>query len=476
MNGYNNNSYVDKYDEILNVRDLIATILIKWRMVLLVIIASCLLCVGYSLFKGNKSKLSELEIAKSKLSESEAEQVDALFEEYNKYIEYEKNANKYYSKFYVSDDELNNLVLKKVFYRFYSSASGLKEQLIESTLSEDVYEKIKQVSSDSELFSDASMRVTVTSNDDKDSDIEGEAESLLELSIIAANKEECNTIQEIVEKSLNTQIINLQNIVPETSLSYMGEYYDKDLRGWVLQKQIEYATYIRSNNEIMTAFTNNQINTLSESQKAYFNALSASVNNEQVEPTESVSKRTVAKWMLIGFVLGTLLAVGYILIEYILSGVIKTNEDLVESYHIPVLAYINTSNKNYLFADTIRKLKNVNRTNDINKISYIATDITNLLTKQNVDSVYFASVDNTVLEKQHADIIANAICKTNPKTTVYYESIIDNETGLKELAAADCVVLFVELNKTERKSLEQYLNLCARYKALVLGAVTLENI
>ncbi len=253
------------------------------------------------------------------------------------------------------------------------------------------------------------------------------------------------------------------------------------------------------NMEHITAIQNNISSTrtrFTEDQKAYLAFLMGDTDiipgdtdtydhkaNVQTEEEAATGRHISKKYIVVGALLGLILAAIVIIIKYIATATIKTTSETEENLGLQVLGRFDGSNKFYDKRKTaldrwLRRVKQKNK----QKLSYdesiemVSAKIQIAAKKQEFKKVCFAVDSNVELRKvKNQGLLDDLTAKigTEPEIVVL-NNILGRSDALHDMAGADAVALVLQIENTRFTDAQYERMLCEGYGVPVLGAIVVE--
>ena len=480
-----NYSMVESEEMEIDLLDLFAELLKKWKQILIVGIVLGLLAMSYALMFGAKKpkevKPEQLERAINELSENDKLEVDALYSQKESYTKYKEQLQKYYSNYIFEDDEAMDYLIKIIRYNVTSSAAGSISIMSDFSLTPEIYEQIKLILSDGDEMTEVDVykHVGIGYSGDGGSYFRnwGEREDLIDnqgvlsVTIIAKNEGQCSRIQQIIDAALHEQFKLAQKIDPALTLTYIGETYKDDVRGWTVSQQNNWFSQIQNVDE-MVRNVETQIKALTTEQNDYYELLEKQ-NAEQAINPRGLSWK---KFLVIGGAVGVLLTIMYYAIRYVFDGKVKTEGELT-SMRVPVLNRIALKlAKNNWITRMVRKIRHIGEKDRAEEERMTSSDIALLAKKADAKSLYILRTSDNEEEIATAKTIQDQLMQEVPNCDVRVGNPLDNADELKAFGESGNIVLLVTVKEAKRSLVRKCLGLCARYKLPVFGAVTIERV
>lgn len=300
--------------------------------------------------------------------------------------------------------------------------------------------------------------------------------SLLTITIVAENENDCDAIAEIVKSKINAEMASVRSVFGDFDLTLASETYfenaDKDLI--TVQQQM-----MTSLNGLKTAISN-LINGMTDDQKSYYYAL---LDNEEiitsgkdetdttdafVMPEMTVPEITYVnvKYIVIGFFLGIVVACGWMMFKYIVSGNLRMVRDVQEVFGIAVLGCI-TTKKHKVFK------KPYDAFSEEEQVEMIVSGMQIVAEKEHMKSFYVTGTATStccmeVCKKiQEAAMNRGITCKDG-------KSVIYDPKSAEEMAKTDGVVLVEQIDVSNYEEIAREKELSKKYHVPVVGCVVIE--
>ena len=465
----------------INLKDLIAALIAKILPIAVCTILIGALSLGYAVIKGNNVEAeipTEEEIVEAReiLSSTDADIVDRIYAQYVSYTQYKESLQKYFDNFLFTEEDNESYIQMTSIFHMSSNVYGANSIFTSLALTPEIYDQISEILPDEETVSDIYQRVWISSgernglallNEDEDG-VFVPNEFTITVNVIAKSKEQCQEIEDIIDKALDAQLATLRTFDPNATLSFIGSNCSENLRSWVTARQNDAISQLNSVENTIKNFNNNQVNNLSAEQKAYYNLLIAR-DADQPLRIQGPSKK---KFLVIGAFGGFVLACGYVVLKYLFTTSIRTKEDISLAYNIPVLNTITIDGKKHpLFDKLIRRLRNIDGRSMGASIEMVASDIGILMDKSGTDSLYLIETSGSDDESSIAAKLVDKIKSENNNYDICVGKPLDSAEELKKMASADNVVLLAEIQKTKMDLTDKYYELFQRYGSNVLGSI-----
>lgn len=194
---------------------------------------------------------------------------------------------------------------------------------------------------------------------------------------------------------------------------------------------------------------------------------------QQVEKTASID----VKYLLLGALVGIFLACVWIAMCYILSGRIKSVQELGNIFGLRIFGSISLEKKKRAFSFVDRwldKLRKKRQRTLEQQYELVLTNLKVTCRKAKIEQVFFTtSMEMTDADRRLLEELQKRLEKEGVKSS-FGEDIVHNAGSLERMAEMEYVVLLEKTGTTDYADVEQELTLCVQQNAKVLGVVGVE--
>lgn len=476
----------DKYE--VDLRDLLAQLLYKAKWILIVMLIGMIVAAGFwkhtSVQVANEQVTDEdIDGAKKVLAAEQIDQVEYLYAQYLSYVEYRKSLQKYLSDSLYSDDDYDGNVGMTVLYFVDSDIKDVNQIFARLTLNDDIYEEIASVlGRSSQMMDDVYRRVSISNiqGDTSDSinvtldstEADETKKTILQVYLIAENKEQADQISEIIDKSIRKNLERLRSVDEGIKLSYIGNRYTSNIAGYIDSRQGSAISMLNSINDQISNHQINYVDKLESEEKSYYELLK---KRDELNADHPLMMPSLPKYLIIGMFLGAVLSVCWLMFKYILDGTIKTAGDMrSNSNEEPVVIYKKLP-KVALFGKLARLLVKPDPSDDSVQTAMSAADLAILLQKKDASSVYFIYDDETDSKHHLNEELRTALAKKAEGITVNTGNPLSDVSELETFSKAQVAVLLVQLKKDRRNAVKKWMQLCSRYAIPVIRTIAVEE-
>ncbi|MCR5090924.1 MAG: hypothetical protein K6C08_15605 [Oscillospiraceae bacterium] len=478
----------EKKETELDLQDLLAYLLVKWKKIIAFLVIGALLGCGGALINNHQKKepITEevLYEAREVLATDKAVLVDQLFFQYVSYKEFQEDMRDYYSNFAASDVSLDNTVQMRSEYYIVSTIKDLDTVFIKMAVTEADYQAMRDVAPDKEAGATIYDRISfTTAYNEKPDELKNntinntinisiqegqEIAYLINVELYGNSEEQCRDMMSIVEAAFRRETEKLKILDSEIKIETLGEQFDYNVADYVQtlrKKNIDRMT--TSEGELNDL--NNKVGKLSSEEKNYYNLLM-----EQYDEAFAVEEHvSLKKWTVIGAFLGVVIACCAVFFPYLLDGRVKSSSELEQDGRLLNRVFI--KGRRNLFGRWAADLIHADETDPTVKADMVATDINILMEKngknavmllcnqEDSDAVGFAEQVKARLQEKNGGL---KVCIGNPTRSV---------DELEMAAQADMGVAFAEMKKSKRSALREWRQICERYKLPLAGSVAVQR-
>ncbi len=207
-------------------------------------------------------------------------------------------------------------------------------------------------------------------------------------------------------------------------------------------------------------------NGLNQKQKEYYDLIDAYVNKRPLTAGPSIKKYTAA-----GVFAGFALIMAKLLAAYALKNTVNTGGELLNA-DIPVFGSVSLKDDaKGIVKGAVMKLRRADSFSSEERIDLLASDIEITAGKNHWQKLYFILTSDDAKEEE----IAEAVKAKIHGVEITAGRPASSSTGLRELSESDAAVLFVMFKETKNDTVENYLEICDRFRMPLAGAVTAEK-
>lgn len=492
-------------DREICTRDLIKSILLKWRWMIIWMIICVILLNGYNFIGTYKKAEAAKNIAANEVSEKEPDPITISKLE-------EKLSERERSEVKAAVMNYQNI------YNSYMNASEYNENSIRMNLDpnavpsiiltyyvnsnyEVTYPVIEKndptmdiITSYSKLLRENDMYNAI--RDELGWEIDSaylaeivtpasEGNSLLNITILGESQEFCEQLAGYVKKKIELFTPEVQDVYGEFDIVLTNEMYGEQVYTSLLTEQQTRLTGINN----LRIYLNNIGTNLNEEQKEYFYALLDGIVVQDEKDIEGDNVETSAmvipnveviniKISLLGCVLGILIVCIYGFAAYLVSPVLHTSEEIRINYEISVLGEFEIQeSKQTLFRKVDEFIisffdKHVPNLTEEDQYEIICLNIYGALKNAGMKRIFIGGSYNDE-RIEHVKLNLQNMLKKNIEDVQIGKSMLSDIDSLRKFTNADAVILLETKEKSRFSDIEKEMELCKTTNVAVVGMIVL---
>lgn len=302
------------------------------------------------------------------------------------------------------------------------------------------------------------------------------------INMVAENREDCQKIAEIVKSTIDQCLDSVRAVCGDFDIKLASEQFyetsDRDL----MSAQQSATTSLNS----LRSAINNLPYMMTDDQKTYYYAL---LDNEKMIDTGSEDetiteddseldvpvltvpevKYISLKYILVGLVAGAVCACGWIALRYLLSGKLRTADDLPEGFEINTLG--NVTLEKVKFPGFMKKSYYTMTKEE--QLSVIISEIQVTAEKENIHRLFItSSVMNDAL-KEIGKAISSGLDNEHLVCSVGETALYDPEE-IRSLSNADGVIFVEQIGVSKFEEIAKEKAVAGRAHTQILGCVVVE--
>ena len=470
----------------LDLRDMLAVLLLKWKTVLACFLVLAVLCCGFALVKNSRTAEKdqvtdeEIEEARSKLAENKAIDAERLFFQYLAYQELQRDLTGYYREFVSTSKNLTEEDVVQMRRKYYvtSGIENLGNLMATFTLGEEEYNTLRAIAPDEELGARIYNRVNISSWDSSRitvSNMPGTDKApiqyLFTLSVYGTSEAQCEDMMQIVDRAFLNQLDVLKPMDQGITVSFAGDDFNHNMLNYVTELRKQNIDKITSTDKELTDLAT-KVSKLDSDEQKYYNLMKKQYEESQIKAEEEISWK---KWTAIGGVLGLFLGAVVVFWPYLFDGRVKTAHELESSLSSMVLSCVTVKGKKKLFGKWAASLTGADDVDPAVKADMIAADLSVLMEKNGKKALYLLRAEEDENAVALAQQVKVRLQEKNREADITVGNPLSAAEDLEQLGAAELGVVFVELKKTKRNLLRQWRQICSRYRLPLAGSVTVQQ-
>ena len=294
---------------------------------------------------------------------------------------------------------------------------------------------------------------------------------------------DCNTIAEAIDQTLKKEKDNIAGLFGNFDLNLLGRTYYEETNSSIFNEQ---NNQINNLNNLLNSMRN-VANNLSNDQANYYEALLTERQAEAVEAgqiNEIITKKAEInssvirpKWILIGFILGALLAaVGYGFV-YILSRKLHLPEESEVYLGIPLLGSVICKKADRKGLDRFFFNLFKGRKRNFSKeesIELACAKLNALSVKNNVKQVFLSDVVMNAASETVSEELKKVLAVAG-LSAVYGKAAVYHADSVQKMALCEGAVLLLGTDVSSYEEIQKEKELCLRNGVRILGGIVLEE-
>ena len=467
----------------IDLRDLLADFLLKWKRILALLLIGALLGFGAAKMKAAKQVTEPvtlekaIENARARLSEDDTLMAEQLYFQYLGYRDYQKEMRSYYSNLAVGNKNIDKIVQMRAEYYIVSSIKVLDTLFIKMAVKEPDYQAMRDISPDEELGETIYDRVIFSTNKIISNPVitlpgqdDEESIYLIQVELYGTSEEQCREMMAVIEDAFRREAEELKVLDQNIHLESLGEQFNYNTAEHIQNLH-------KKNLDRMTAAEGelnnlkNKVSSLPANQKEYYDLL-VHEHDQTYSPTvgKQISQRN---WIVIGAAAGFVIAIASVFIWYLMNGKVQSPMEL-ELYG-RLLNRVFVKGKKNLFGRPAASLIHADNTDAAVKADIVATDLNIMMEKNAKTGLLLLCEKGNAVAADFAEQVKVCLQAKNGSLKVDIGNPLSSVAELEMIAQADMGVIFAETKKSERAVLREWKQFCERYQLLLAGTVAVRR-
>lgn len=462
----------------LDLRDMLATLFLRWKTLLFCLLAGALVFAGLTLRSAPRTTTvnfvteADVHTARQAVSEDRAEAVERLYERIKFYTDYLESIEREYDSFagYGAQGVPEDTVILQGNYYVASEIDNLESFFASSPLSEEDYDALRDLVPESTGAADIYDRVQFMADAGNSAGID-KGQYLFSITVYGSSEDQCSDMLTVAEHALQEKAAELRKVDPSIKFEPVGSRVTYDARSYM---QAQQDALWKRYSDVDSRLTNQQTKAkaLTGAEKTYYDKLAAL---DEGGTTVSSGGRSLKKWTAVGTVLGLFAGVVLVFWPYLFDGKIKTADELEYSLRSMVLNRVCIKGKQNLFSQWAARLTGADDVDPAVKADMVAADLGVLMEKNGKKAVYLLCAEEDAEAAALAAQVQARLQEKNPDADITVGNPLSTAEDLEKIGAAELGVIFAELKKTKRGMLRQWQQICSRYRLPLAGAVTVQK-
>ena len=457
--------YYDNSEIEIDLIDLFKTVLLnrKWLILLSVIGLAGGLVLGM-LKKPRIPAEEQKELCLEALTPTERENVENMYNSY-KVMNSTLDALKQRMAYYQDDSkDLEGYVFKRTAYVVHSDVFGITDLLSSYTLSQEEYRDLSQIMfGDTEHPELVNRRVSIWATNDgrsfwsSGSEIASPAEldQVFQVRVFALSRDAADQATDYIEQKIREKQADYAGKNAVFTIERLDEDYSEMRDDVIAELNSLIDSLVKdmyTQETQINTFKTNYISKLTEDSATYYSILDGTY--EEARAKEIEEGVSYAKYAVLGIALGLFLGAGAIVLQYILSGTVKTPSEMT---------WVLKGNLPYdMTAEGVKKAGP--------ECAALAGEDLLIKEKQNNISKLYVITDPKGEGNPNLDAVLKHLESGAP---ISCGNPIVSAQALHDLSEADGAVIVAVLKKRKRKEIEQLEQYCRNSGVKILGVIAL---
>ncbi len=497
----------NEHEEVIDTKSGFAYLLVKWKVIILAALVAGLLggVFGYvkKAAKPAETVLSyeeRVEKTRKALPEDTALYVEQLYGQYSEYGKILSDWNRYIDQSALQKMDPRNYVKRDLLYAVESDTPNAVSAFSSSLLGREEFEKMAQAMADkpsadsiSELvevsdaaavnqtgMSPAQQRVSDNVFTEPSGGETADRRNMMNIRFFAASEEDVDAMQKVIEARILERQAELQKGGAAMTVRKVDETTQVNDAKWLLNMQQTALTPMITMQNNRNNFIKNAIDVLSDKEAAYFALLGAEDTASATASAKThVNKKDVIKFAAVGLAAGLLLAIAWLLLVFVFSDTIITEEQLKDNLGMPVLQRFVAvgSEKSLEKADALKKkglctLGGADSADSVDRGGKVlAYELRRRFGGSDQKKVFIAyDCDRTEI-RETVDRLVDFLKGQGIAASAGMP--ITNEMDFQDLLGAETALIATTLNTSTAGSIKNTKGICQRNQIPVLGCITL---
>ncbi len=460
----------------LDLRDMLATLFLRWKTLLLCLLAGALVFAAFTLRSSPRtttvSFVTEADVfaARQSVTESRAAAIERLQERVQFYTDYLERIEQEFATMASAGDMPDGAKVLQRNYYVTSNIDNIGSFFSSSLLNEEDYDRLLEIVPEEETLRNRVLFTTYSANGSTVM-ADDSADLLFTVTVFGKDDAEVSAMLPIVEDALENKAAVLRQADSGLKVEPVGGWTSYVARDFLQQRQDALWANYNNVDSRLTAQTN-KAKALTGAEKTYYEKLELFHNGDS---TVSSSGRSLKKWTAIGALLGLFAGVVLVFWPYLFDGKIKTAGELEYSFRSMVLNRVCVRGKKNLFGRWAARLTGTDGVDPGVKADMIAADLAILLEKTGKKALYLLCSGEDAEAAALAEQVRARLQDKAAGVEVSVGNPVASVGELEKVGAAELGVVFAEVKRTKRELLRQWRQICSRYCLPLAGAVAVEK-
>ncbi len=453
----------------LDLKKLLYNFLKKWYITIIVMVIMAVCSNIFYIYQKNDEVKNNIEKYEESLTKKEQLEVEYAHEKYELYNEQYEQKNTYLNnsmKMNINAEQEFNYLSQYYIQTTNGSAENIASAYIRGLENQELYDAIEKALDGKVKSAYVSELISVWQENSTDSvSVDNHNAKVFNVNVIGESEEDCKNIISEIQKRIDTIYSETQQIYGSYNLTNVFTNSmvidDSNLRTQQSSLQDELVTIKKNMYEVTKSLTTVQ--------KEYYNA---KYPLEEVKEKSNISVKFIVLGLGVGFVLCLIISAA----RYILQKRLRAFNELKQGWNLTLLGNPIVLKPKKSFDEFLdSKLNNNVEYKPYNEqITRIASEITMLLNKNNMNNIILTGTANTDEVNNSIKDIVKELKKHNIQAKAS-SSIVTDTQAMMELENVEAVVIVEQIMKTMYIDIDREIELCQRADKKVLGAVVIAD-
>ncbi len=296
----------------------------------------------------------------------------------------------------------------------------------------------------------------------------GAASTTFDLKIIQVDEESAQELADLIVKDLESYTDVLNDSVGEHSLVLVDQTYsrvvDSPLRTYKYDRVNNINTMAEKIEEMEADFSSTQLEYLQQREEQKETA-STGTENETIE-SASASVHISRRYVILGIVIGFILACVYIILAYVLRGRINTSNDIRYMYNLRVLGELRTA---YGKGGKAIRKRHV-RIPPEKQLDLLVANLKDACHENGVQKILIGGSGKLEADQELAQNLKEAL-KAYGIQAEYVADLPYSVDAVDLMTTYKAVVLLETIRHSDYRTMEDEIRTCMEHEASILGVV-----
>ena len=463
-------------ERIVTVSDLLKEILRRIGLVIILGIIVAALCCGYKYAKDSKAaKAANSEDTTTTIKLTDKEQTDVNnviavqdnMKEQQAYLDnsvlmqinaYDESRVTLQYRIITGDKQLNKDLLSA--YDNYVTNGSLAQDMINHGIDMDLQYLTELLYFEKDSDKD---------EEDSDSTVITDTPALtFEIRVIHKNQKSCEELAAVIPECLSDFEQKLQESTGSHELNLVDQSYAEVVDQGLWTYKIDRVNSVVSMQERVDSLKEK----LSADQVALVEKNLQKADKKDDAKKEVVKAHISKKYAVLGFGIGIILAILYIVISYIWRGTINNEKDVTYLYGVQLMGTLKGKNKKNALLRLGDKLRGKKPVDFSVEEAIVCADVTGYCSRNQIQKLLLLSSEE-VTETAWIDTLVKKLREAGVEATVETD-ILSSAAAREKAAGYEVAVLIAQVRRSAYDTLEQELGFCQLQNIQIAGAIVTE--